>query len=322
MATSGTSTFTQTRDQIIKSALRKIEAIAAGSTPNATLIQDSADALNAMVKHWGARDIRVWTVAEGVLIPQPSQVRYALATTASDHAMLADDLVTTSLTAAASAGSTALTVDSITDIAASDHLGVLLDDGTVNWTTVNGAPSGSTVTAAVALTGAAASGNTVFAYTNRMVRPLKVVDARRYNLSSGIDTPLSPPMARLDYQALPNKAQAGAINRVFYDAQLSTGYLYLWQPLARVTDLVKFTHHRPIEDFNAAGNTPDLPPEWVLALTFNLAVIMAPEFGKMDYISMGGPVSIAAMAQQYLDEATAFGREDESISFGPDLEGY
>jgi hypothetical protein len=44
---------------------------------------------------------------------------------------------------------------------------------------------------------------------------------RRFNISSGLDTMIGPPIAREDYQGLPNKSQTGVINQVFYDPQLS-----------------------------------------------------------------------------------------------------
>ena len=51
MATSGSSDFTRTRDQIIKAAYRKLGVIRSTQTPNTQLITDGAEALNALIKH-------------------------------------------------------------------------------------------------------------------------------------------------------------------------------------------------------------------------------------------------------------------------------
>jgi len=51
----------------------------------------------------------------------------------------------TTLTVAAVATDTALTVADITGFADGEHIGILLDDGTQHQTTVNGAPSGNTI---------------------------------------------------------------------------------------------------------------------------------------------------------------------------------
>jgi hypothetical protein len=44
----------------------------------------------------------------------------------------------------------------VTGVATTYNIGVQLDDGTFQWTTVNGAPSGSTVTLTAVLTDSAA----------------------------------------------------------------------------------------------------------------------------------------------------------------------
>lgn len=314
MTTSGSSDFDLNRDQIITLAALQVNAIGLGETPNSAMMSSFALQLNAMVKSLQASGLHVWTVSEATLFPAASQTKYALATNAADHC--AQTYTATTIATAAASGDTALTVDSITGISASDHLGVILDDGTLQWTTVNGAPSGSTVTAAAALTDDASAGNKVFAYTSKIVRPLKIVSARRYNLASGYETPLDPMMSREEYRDLPNKTQTGTINKAFYDPQLSTGYLNLWQPLSAITDLVNFTWWRPIEDFDAAGNNPDLPQEWIAALYWNLALELTARYPVSPTVYQ----RIAANAGRHLDNVSGFGREAESVLFAPDFE--
>lgn len=313
MAVSGSSDFTRTRDQIIARALRICGAVKAGETIGAQEVTDAAEALNAMVKRWSATPgMHVWCTSEATLFPQASQVRYGLSTSSTDHAT--ESYAATELTAAASSGATSITVDSITGISNGDNIGVVVDDGTIHWTTVNGAPSGSTVVLTTGLDDDAASGNAVFAYTTKIVRPLKIVDARTYDISSGQEVPISPMLARADYQALPNKAQTGTINQAFYDPQRDTGYLYLWNPPSTVTSLVKFTWHRPIMDFDAASNNPDLPQEWIDVLVWGLADLMCAEYDvPADKAGM-----IAGRAAKYLDDVAGFDREAESIEFGVD----
>jgi polygalacturonase len=73
--------------------------------------------------------------------------------------------VDTTVNSAASSGATTVTVASATGIGSGDLIGVLMDTGQTHWTTVSGAPAGNVVTLAVALTAAAAVGQTVA--TNR-----------------------------------------------------------------------------------------------------------------------------------------------------------
>lgn len=315
MATSGSADFTRTRNQICEAAARKIGAIRAGSTMSAQMLSDFAEALNGMVKHWQAKPggPRIWCVSEATLFMQTDQVRYVLG--ATDHAT--ESYVETTLSADEASGQTVLSVTSDDGISASDNIGIELDDGTMQWTTVSGAPSSDTVTVATALTGAAASGNRVIAYTTRILRPLKIVSARRYNFDSDTETEISL-IARLDYQRLPNKTTEGTVTQAFYDPRggaNATGLFYVWPEPANIDDAIKFTYWRPIQDFDAAGDNPDLPTEWIQTLIFNLALVMAPEFTVPDATFS----RVASMAAQYLDDMTGWDREEESVCFGPDM---
>jgi hypothetical protein len=72
----------------------------------------------------------------------------------------------TTLTGNGSGGNTTITVNSITGIASGDNIGVKLNTGLYHFTTVNGAPSGNTVTLTAAIPGSgvvATSGNAVVA---------------------------------------------------------------------------------------------------------------------------------------------------------------
>lgn len=318
MATSGSTDWSVTRADICRGAALKIGAIGSGITMSAEMTADFSTALNAMVKRWSGKDIKVWTIREATLFPQAEQVKYSLSSSSADHCT--ESFVTTAISADEAAGQTAISVDDDDGIADNDYFGIILDDGTMHWSTVNGTPAGNVVTIDDAMPSAASADSPVYAYTTKIVRPLRIPSnegaVRRFTISSGNDTPIGPPMARLDYNALPQKTQTGTINQVFYDPQLSTGYLYLWQPLATVTDLVKFTWHRPIEDFDSAGDNPDLPQEWIDTLIFNLAVVMAPEFdvpeAKFNRVRL--------LAAEFLDDLQGYGREIESVYFAPDMD--
>jgi len=312
LATSNSSDFTATRDQIIDSAARKVNAIAQGITMSSAMRSDFAFDLNAMVKNLQATGIHVWTMQEATLFPQVDQVQYGLSLTTTDH--VTQSYVSTALDGAAASGATTITVDSITGISNADNIGVVVDDGTIHWTTVNGAPAGSTVTLTTGLDDSSADGNVVYAYTSKIVRPLKVVDARRYTVADARETPLFA-SARRDYQALPDKTQTGAANQFFYDPQLSTGQLYIWPAPADVDDIIKFTWHRPIEDFDAATDNPDLPQEWIEPLVWNLALRLTAQYP----VSRDIYSRIGTMAATTLDNVMGFDREEESIQFQPDI---
>lgn len=312
MTTSGTSTFSRNRDQLIASALRKIGAFESGETPDSAAVNEASDALNALIKHWQASGIEIWRTVEAILFPQLDQVKYLLGSSSTDHAT--DTWVETELASAASLGASSVVLASITGVSSTYNIGIVLDDGTFQWTTVNGAPSGSTVTLSNVLTDSAASGNRVIVYQTNLVRPLRIISARRYNFDSLIDVPMGE-MDRVEYQEMPNKQSTGAVNSFFYDRrENATGYLYLWPAPATTNEAIKMTIARPIDDFTAAGDDADLPQEWIRAIEWGLADELADEYD----VPEPKRSRIERRAAQYLQEANWYERELVSITFVPD----
>lgn len=314
MATSGSRDYNVTRDKIIRHAALKIGVIRSDETMTNDLLSDFDHLLNAMVKRWSAEGIKVWTEKEVAIFLQSSTASYQLAAAGSAHATLSH--VQTALTADVASGGTSLSVSSISGISDGDYIGIVVDDGTLHWDVVNGTPSGSTVTLTTGLDDTASSGAAVFAYTTKISRPLQVVDARRHDFTSNIDTPCTPPMSRQEYNSLPNKSSTGEPTNFYYDPGLSVGTLYIWPILTSVTSYFLATCRFAIEDFDTAGDNPDLPQEWISALEWNLAVDAAPEYEvPLDKLTW-----IESRAEKYLDAAMGFNREAESVMFGPDME--
>ncbi len=314
MATSGTSTFSTTRNQIINHAGRLVGAIRPGESMGPGKIGNFEYALNAMVKHWQANGLRVWTLAEGVLVPQANQQKYTIGTGSTDHTALDSDFFTTVLTDAASSGDTTVDVDDTSDVAVSDHIGLPLSDGTVHWSTVSSKTSTS-ITFADALADDAATDTVVFTYTTKLVRPLKMELMRRYDVYTDTETSIDL-VARREFRQLSSPLSSGEFTQAFYDKKLTAGELSFWPVPNAIRNIAKFTFRRPIEDFNAAGDNPDLPQEWIMCLGFNLAKVMIPEYG----IGQARAAEIKEQAAQYFDDVTNFDREDESIFFGVNME--
>lgn len=273
-----------------------------------------------MIKEWNTLGLHLWTENEGVLFLEPNQNQYAMGSTATDKATQTNppNYIQTTLTAAAVTGASTITVASIAGILSGDNIGIALDSGTVQWTTVNGAPSGSIVTLAATLTGGASSGNTILDYTTAILRPLRIIDARRVDLPSGIETPLIK-FSRLDYRDLPNKTNTGIPTSYFYDplgGASPNGILYLWPSPIGGAQAVKFTWMRQLQDFNNPGDNPDLPSEWINAIVWNLAVELAPEYdltGQRFALLKG-------QADQKLQLVFGWDREPESIYFGVSMD--
>jgi hypothetical protein len=314
MAVSGTSSFSANRNEIIDQAAKLLNAIGTGVTMGAAMRNDFAFALNAMVKRWQAKGIHVWTTTEATLFPQAGQYRYSAGSGATDH--ITEVYYETSASADLIAGQTALNITDTSNITIGDFLGVVMDNGALHWGTVTAKSSTSVTINGAGLTDSAATGNAVFNYTSKIVKPLAVVDARRYDIDGATDTPLIM-ISRQEYRALPVKTESGTMNEVFYDPQRSTGYIQIWRVPETVSELLKFTWHRPIMDFTAPTDDADLPQEWIQTLQYNLALVMMPMYP----VPQQKERMITAMAAQFFDDLSGFDRENESIFIQPDLEG-
>ncbi len=312
MATSGSVDFTLTRDQIIHRALRICGAIETGETASTEEVNDAQIALNAMLKHWQGHGVKLWKKAEGVVHLAVGQTSYTLGTGSTDHVTLLSDAKKTEMAVAGSATDLTITVDSDDDIANADVIGIVLDDGTVHWTTVNGAPAANVVTITAGLASAAAVDNHVYSYTTLINRPLKVIDARRRD-DADQDVPVIM-FSREEYFQTPNKTTQSKVVQVYYDPQLGTGTLYTWPAPESADDRIIFTCFLPIEDFDAGSDTPDFPQEWFQALCYNLAVDVGFEEGVTPQIQN----RIMLRAEKLLREVQAWDDEEASVLFQPD----
>jgi len=308
VATSNSTNYTRTARQIIKSALRLLGVIQSGEEPTAAEIQDGLEAFEIMVKTFQAQGYHLWTYAEATLFLTASTVSYSLT-----GARAVSSFVQTASSADASSTDLTIDVDSISGIADGDVLGIVTSSTAIHWTTVDGAPAGSTITFDDALTVDVSSGAVVYAYTaadDLTGRPLRVESVRRRD-SGNIDTPLGE-MAREEYFDLPNKTNTGVPVEFYYDPGRDTGTLYIWPAPTTITQTLKFTYLRALEDIDAITNNMDFPQEWLETLKYQLAVRLAPEYG------VAVRPDIAGMAGVLLDTMMGWDTEPTSVMFQPD----
>ena len=312
MATSGTTTFTETRDTIVSNALTLLGAVGAGETVTANDTTLCVSILNAMVKAWMSQGIHLWTEEEGTIYLVKGQTTYNLpGANGSDGT---GTPVETTLTAAGSG--TSLTVASIIGISNADTIGIVLDNNTIQWTTVNGIPSGSNVTITTGLTSAASSGNNVFTYTTAIPRPISIQSARLRN-ASGFDKVMDI-KPRMDYMNIPQKTITGSPIILYYTPQLTTGVVYVWPTPSQVSDRLEITYLRTIQDFDASGDNADFPQELLEALTYNLAVRIAPAYGiNLSSGGISGNPDILRMAAQFLDDLKGWDAEQPYVQIVP-----
>jgi len=276
MATSGNYNFSLTRDELIKASLRKIRVAKRGFTPGAEDIADAKEALNLIVAQFreksdGSPSLKMWTRKKVVLFLSNGQFQYSLGPT-GDNAVLEDDLVTTTLTAAASG--TSLTVASITGISDADFAGVYTSDGELTWTTVNGTPTGVTVVVTDSIT--AASGATCYFYTSKPQNPVRVLFQNLID-SDGSETPLDT-MGADDYWEIGDRDASGTPGNVYIERGRDITDFYFDQAVNDPTYRVRLLVHYPIQSFDATDDNPDFPEQWYRALVWLLAMDLASEY--------------------------------------------
>jgi hypothetical protein len=145
MSTSGTAVFTMNRDEIIATALENVGVYAAGETISAEDTTMCARRLNMMAKAWMAHGAHLWAMKEATLFLSVGTQSYSLGASGTH---CTNTYVHTTLSTDEATNSTSIGLSSATGMSASDNIGIVLDDGTIHWTTISGAP-GTTTTIAI-----------------------------------------------------------------------------------------------------------------------------------------------------------------------------
>ena len=336
MATSGTYSFSVTRDDIIREAMLNIGKLDVYGSIDPVETADCARKLNMMVKTWmGTMDfapgLKMWTRQRGDLFLSQTQYRYALGPTGDNFAggvtaIAGANFGTDQLSVAAAAAATNIYtgVGSTSNFTANDYAVIQLDSGDIFSTTISSVNSGSGyVTIATGLPSAASSGNYIWNYTTKAQRPLDIVTAILRDDTNN-DSPLNV-MTLQTYEALPNKTASDNLSdptAIYYEAQIGTagpgssnGNLYIDCGGAQdVTKQIHIVYLRPVQDFNNPLDNPEYPQEWYLALCWGLSKQVAPMFN-----APWGQVQ-----ESLLQEALAHARESNSerteIYFIPNAE--
>jgi hypothetical protein len=270
-----------------------------------------------MLKHWQAEGIGIWMLRDIYIFLAENTVEYDMGS--SGH--FTYSMVSTQLSSAGAVGGTSIDVDSITGISSGDYIGVELDDGTLQWTTVDGAPAGTTITLSAALTDDAAIDNYVFAYISKASRPLEFIDdTMRLVQEDGTELPMRM-ISRSEYMAIPDKDSLGTPNQAYYDRQLTTGKLYIWQAPTEVSEYIKATVRIEIDDMDSSTDDFELPKEWLRALKWNLASELLPEYmpivgnDQTEGLWTEKAKMIISRAEQYKSQMESWDRESTSIFF-------
>lgn len=313
MARSGTTDFTITANTIITRAIAIVSERSSEIPLDNNEITDGLVVLNTYVKFLMSEGLHLWTREEGVLFLREGVNDYTVGPN-GDQATTLDDFINTTITTAAVTGANTLVVGSTTGMAASDFIGIELDDGTRQWTTIVSVDSSTGLTITDVLTDDVAVAKTVFTYTTILERPVRVESARRASTSGTTEVELDK-WSRQQYMAQTNKTSQGTPVSFYYSPQLDDGRFYIWQTANNVNQYLKFTFQRTIENFDVSTNNPDFPIEWALPLIWNVAAMIGYEYDTpLQKMQM-----IEAKAGLMQEQILGFDEEVTSLSIQPDF---
>lgn len=308
MALSDSFNFTVTRDELIQEAMERCGVLRLNKSATTDQLASFGRSLNLRVKALQASGLALFTYRDAYLFLEDGEDAYSLGPT-GDHATEA--YVKTTLSTDEATSSTSIDVASITGISSGDNIGIELDDGTLHWDVVNGAPGGTTITLTTGLASAATTGNYVFAYTTKIQRPLKIADVFVRDVDD-FDSPIEL-VSISEYRALSSKTSEGSVVQATYDPQLTNGRLLVWPLTDDVTDVLGFVYKKPVDDFDAATNNAAFPVDWYEYLVAELVPMVATKFSL--------PLSERAQLLQMAAEArlNLWDNEETSVRIQPRL---
>lgn len=310
MATSGSTDFSVSRDDIITEALQICGVVPEGGTASANQLSDSSRTLNMMIKNWQATaGFNLWTIRQGIIFPQADKVQYKLGGAGADNSCNVSDFVYTTVRVAYSSGTT-LEVASTAGMTNADIIGVVLNNGTIEWRTLT-VTDADTLSLSGALNSAAAAGNLVYSYTTKINRPLRILSAYSRDMSSLEDT-LITILSKQEYDQYSTKFQeSSTVNQLYYDPQLDQGLAYTWPEPSDMNNVIYIQYTRPFDDFDASADTPDFPQEWYMPLAWGLATLLGVKYAvPAQQMSM-----ISSLSDRYLREALMWDVEGNTSIF-------
>jgi hypothetical protein len=145
--------------------------------------------------------------------------------------------------------------------------------------------------------------------------PLKMLDAFSTYASGNQNVPIDI-ISEMEYNRLPTGSSSGMPLKLNYQPKLDYGVIRIWPtPDSSVASNYTFTivYQAPFDFPENGTSTLDFPEEWYLPIVYQLAVLLAPDWG----IPLEDRKMLNAEAKAYMEAVDGFGTEDASLYFSP-----
>lgn len=277
MTTSGVQNFSQTTIELVEDAFDELGMLSEGRSMSSEQFNKGVRRLNSMIQTWEADwNINVWKNREATLFLEKGVESYLLG---NGQANATESFVKTTTSAAESSGASTITVTDDTDILSGDFIGIVLTDGSAQFTTVNGSPVANVVTLTDVLTNNVDSGADVVAFTTKITKPLRLTQVQQSGLADTSTDIYAIEYNRDEYFRLATKSTEGSALQFYYNVNIDDTKLFVWPTAATTFDIMKFTYQPQFDIFESNLNTPDFPPEWYETLYMNLAKALGRSYG-------------------------------------------
>lgn len=310
--------FSQTRTEIIEDAYTLLGILGAGQTLRADDMSLGVRLFNKLVKTYQAQGGHLWNKEEAYLFLDKNVADYYLGDQATipAKACYREDAILTTLYADASAAATALTVVTTVGMTIGDYIGVVLSDNTLYWTTIATIPTTTTLTLTTGLSGASSANKNVYTFTTLIDKPLKITSVRR--VYGTVTNPTATEINNFshdDFYRQPNRNLSSTPLNFYYQPRKTYGQFHIWPASNTSQNYLEFTMERGLQDLDTATDVPDFPDEWLEPLTYQLAIRLAPAFGKEDKAAK----LIIPLGGELINGVLAFDSENNSINIMPEM---
>lgn len=313
--------FSQTQNQIITTAFTLLGVLGTGQVLRADDTALAATLLNMLVKSYQAQGLHLWAEEEAFLFLTKGVPDYYLGNQASSPAFACykEGAHITQLSTAPAINATTLNLTSTTGMTVGDYIGIVLQDFSLQWTTIATIPNSTSVTINAALTQASAVNNNVYTFTTLIDKPLRIPSVRR--VLGTVPNPSAIAMSQYSHDEffrIPTR-NLSSVPIVFYHQPRTTySQFHIWPASNTCQTYLEITMERQLQDINSGATIPDFPDEWLEVLTYQLAVRLAPAYGREDKCNK----EIAPLASVLLDQLLSWDSEVVSINLQPETKPY
>lgn len=311
------NTFNMTRTEIVNKVFRKLRVLGRGRVLTAEEMADGVEELELVLKELHTFGLRVWCREDCILFVTPGTAEYALGNGA--NCALEDDCVMTTLTTAADDADTTITVASVTGMAVSDYIGIVLDDKTTHWTTISAINTGTKViTLTSAISGDdAASANNVYTFTTKITKPLEVRSMWRSDGNLAAETTIQmDPLTHETLRSHSSRVTRGTSIYYSYQPLKTSGVLEIYMTPEDSKQFLRLTTSRMLNDTGSASEYLDIPSEWLQCIIYTVATNLAPDYGKEQLAA----TVLGPAAQQKLLNAMMWDVEGNTVQFMPGVD--